>query len=338
MPPPDRPCGRTASAPKCRSWASEVMKQSVSSPVARSRAPITSSPSLSEITSHSSRAEDLRVDPLDDTLSGAEREARPVGGQRRERQRPLAGVEGEHLAERQPALEVGVVRARGQRRQVEDAELEQPAAGGEHADLAARGGTDRGDDDVVVGAGTALAGVLVAARPGQQAARGQVGEARVVGHLEGYGGRRHGGAARLQQHRPAGRAVGLGHVGQLVGDDLPAQLLVVEDRVELLDLAAQRLLLLLELDPAEPGEPAQRHLEDVVGLGLGEVEDRDQPFAGGAGVVAGADHLDDLVDVEHRDQQAVDEVQPVGLLVAAELRAPAYDLEPVLEEDLEHLD
>ena len=50
-----------------------------------------------------------------------------------------------------------------------------------------------------------------------------------------------------------------------------------------------------------------------------------------------ADHLDDLVDVEDRDQQAVDEVQPVGGLAAAEGRASAYDVEAVLEEDLEQL-
>ena len=55
MPPPARPWGRTPSAPKCSSWASEVTKHSVSSPVASSTAPTTSSPSLSPMTSHSSR-------------------------------------------------------------------------------------------------------------------------------------------------------------------------------------------------------------------------------------------------------------------------------------------
>ena len=47
-----------------------------------------------------------------------------------------------------------------------------------------------------------------------------------------------------------------------------------------------------------------------------------------------ADQLDHLVDVEDRDQQAVDQVQPVGGLAAAERRAAADDLEAVLEEDL----
>ncbi len=38
-----------------------------------------------------------------------------------------------------------------------------------------------------------------------------------------------------------------------------------------------------------------------------------------------------------RDEQAVDQVQPVGLLVAAELRPAAYDVVAVLQEDLEQL-
>jgi DNA gyrase subunit A len=55
MPPPDRPCGRTLSAPKWRSWASLVTKQSFSRPVASCTAPTTVSPFLSVITSQESR-------------------------------------------------------------------------------------------------------------------------------------------------------------------------------------------------------------------------------------------------------------------------------------------
>ena len=55
MPPPERPCGRTPEAGKWSSWASVEMKQSSSSPVASSTAPMTSSPSLRPMTSHSSR-------------------------------------------------------------------------------------------------------------------------------------------------------------------------------------------------------------------------------------------------------------------------------------------
>ena len=45
-------------------------------------------------------------------------------------------------------------------------------------------------------------------------------------------------------------------------------------------VALQLVALGLQLDPAEPGQPAQRHVEDVLRLDLGQLEDRDQPLAG----------------------------------------------------------
>ena len=86
---------------------------------------------------------------------------------------------------------------------------------------------------------------------------------------------------------------------------------VGEQRLELGDLGAQLVALGLELDAAELGEPAQLQLEDVVGLQQREVEDLHEARARLRGVVAGADDLDDLVDVEDRDEQPLDEVQPL---------------------------
>ena len=187
----------------------------------------------------------------------------------------------------------------------------------------------------MVGPVAAASGGLGVPGAGEEAGGGQQDEAGVVADLDRRGRGR--GGCGAEQDRTTRGAVLLGDVGELVGDDLPQQLLVGQDRVELLDRALELALLLLQLQLAEPGEAPQRHVEDVVGLHLGEVEDRDQALLGGCGVVGAADHLDDLVDVEDRDQQAVDEVQPVRRLGAAERRATAYDVEAVAEEDLEHL-
>jgi hypothetical protein len=54
-------------------------------------------------------------------------------------------------------------------------------------------------------------------------------------------------------------------------------------------------------------------------------------------VVAGADDRDDVVDVEDRQQQPGDQVQPVGGLGPAELGAPGGDVVAVLQVDVEHL-
>ena len=155
MPPPDRPCGRTPEAGKWSSWASVEMKQSSSSPVASSTAPTTSSPSLRPMTSHSSRPSTSGLTRL--TMPSRVPSARPGPsvGERREREGALAGVEGEDLAQRQAALEVGVVGRVGQLGHVEDADLDQPAAVGQHADLAAGGGPYGARHHVVVGAALA---------------------------------------------------------------------------------------------------------------------------------------------------------------------------------------
>ncbi len=54
-------------------------------------------------------------------------------------------------------------------------------------------------------------------------------------------------------------------------------------------------------------------------------------------VLARADQLDDLVDVDQGQHQAVQQVQPVRSLAAAELRTAPDDIDAVLEVDLEHL-
>ena len=95
--------------------------------------------------------------------------------------------------------------------------------------------------------------------------------------------------------------------------------------------------LALDLDAVVLGEPAERQVEDVGRLDVGQVEDRHEAFLGLGPVLAGPDQLDDLVDVDEREHEAVEQVHAVGGLAAAELRAPADDVDAVVEVDLEHL-
>src|SRR5690606_26491141 len=78
-------------------------------------------------------------------------------------------------------------------------------------------------------------------------------------------------------------------------------------------------------------------LEDVVGLDLREVEDLHEARAGLRRVIARADELDDLVDVEDRDEQAVHEVQALLATRETVLAATRHDLDAVVEVDLQQL-
>ena len=68
----------------------------------------------------------------------------------------------------------------------------------------------------------------------------------------------------------------------------------------------------------QPGQLAQLHVEDVVGLDLAELERcRHQPDASGRCIVAGPDERDDLVDdIERLDAPLEDVLAAPGLVAA----------------------
>lgn len=169
-------------------------------------------------------------------------------------------------------------------------------------------------------------------RPCQQPRRGQQHPARVVRHLQRHGGRRTRG---LQQDRAPVGAELLRNGGQFGGDQLAQLRVGVQDPGQLRDLGVQPLLLRLQLDPVEFGQPAQRRVQDVLRLHVGQCEPLDQALLGLCGVLAGADQADHLVDVHQGGEQTLDQVQAVAPLAAPELAAPPHHVEPVVEVDLQ---
>ena len=102
------------------------------------------------------------------------------------------------------------------------------------------------------------------------------------------------------------------NLGELVGDHLAEADRVTEDRLELGDRLAELAHLLVELRAPEPGQPAEGHVEDVVGLLLAEGERFGHEGApGGRAVVGGPDHGDHLVEHVEGLQQPLDDVRPV---------------------------
>ena len=112
---------------------------------------------------------------------------------------------------------------------------------------------------------------------------------------------------------------------------------VGEDRAQLLDLGAQLVGFLLKLEAAELRQAAKLQVENVRRLCLGQVEHLHEARPRRRGVVGGADDLDDLVDVEDRDEQAVDEVEAVLLLAEAVRGASAYDVDAEVRVDAQQL-
>ena len=74
----------------------------------------------------------------------------------------------------------------------------------------------------------------------------------------------------------------------------------------------------------EAGEPRQPHLEDGVGLDLGELELAHQPAARRLDVLGRADQRDHLVEVVERDLEAFEDVGALLGLGQVELGAPPH--------------
>src|SRR5690606_1741165 len=92
-----------------------------------------------------------------------------------------------------------------------------------------------------------------------------------------------------------------------------------------------------ELDAGELREAAQAQFKDVFSLHLAQVEDLAEPRAGRLGIVRGTDDLDDLIDIEDRDEESFDQVQAFASPVEPEAATARRDAEPVVEVDLQQL-
>ena len=118
----------------------------------------------------------------------------------------------------------------------------------------------------------------------------------------------------------------LPHLGEFFLDDLVLLRVAVEDRLEGRDARLEFGVLVEQLLVFELGEAPQRHVEDVLGLDLAELERlRHEARPRGVRVGRGADQRDDLVDGVERAQQPLDDVGPITVLADPVLSAPGDD-------------
>ena len=94
-----------------------------------------------------------------------------------------------------------------------------------------------------------------------------------------------------------------------------------EQRLELVALLGQLLLLLADLHLLELRQMAQLGLEDRLGLLVRELEALDQHRLG---LLLAPDDADHFIQIQIGDQQAIEDVQPARDLVEPVLQAAAH--------------
>jgi len=129
-------------------------------------------------------------------------------------------------------------------------------------------------------------------------------------------------------------AESVAHFLDLFADLLPLLLLGANQLLQIGLFLPQRLVLALDLDLLEPAQIAQAHVEDGVGLELGELERLDQD---GLRLVLAADDLDDPIEVEIGDEEATQYFEPVLDRRKPVTRAAQQDIAPMVEPFAQHL-
>src|SRR6266550_7790799 len=111
-----------------------------------------------------------------------------------------------------------------------------------------------------------------------------------------------------------------------------------EDRLELGDELDRFAIVVVQLLALEPGEPAELHLQDGLGLRLGEPEplahfSHEQDFL----ALVRANELDDLVDMVVRDLESLEDVRSLLCLPEVVVGTAADDLAAMIDVVLEDL-
>ncbi len=126
----------------------------------------------------------------------------------------------------------------------------------------------------------------------------------------------------------------LAQLGDLAADRFPLQLLVGDEGLLVLFLDGQGGELFLDLDLFEAAQGAQPHVEDRLGLNVGQLPLLDHPLLG---VVVFADDADDLVDVEIDDHLPAQDLHAAGDGVEAEFGAALQHVAAMIEPGLQRL-
>ena len=135
----------------------------------------------------------------------------------------------------------------------------------------------------------------------------------------------------------AGGGVAILNFLDLVADDAAQDLVVFQDRAQVFDELDELIVLVDEFLALQVGQALQAHVQDGLGLALGQPKALHQPFPGFDGVFGGPNDGDHFVDVVERDAQAFEDVGALLALSQIEPGAAQDDVAAVGEEVLQDL-
>src|SRR5208283_653345 len=129
----------------------------------------------------------------------------------------------------------------------------------------------------------------------------------------------------------------LADIGELGDDQLIQFFRVGQNLPQPRDRLFGLLVLGLDLFAFERSQPAQREVEDRLGLRLTQLELRHQAGARGLAVLGTANQLDHRVEVAQRDQQSLEDMQPRLGLTQLELGTPGQHLAAMAKKLHQHI-
>ena len=147
--------------------------------------------------------------------------------------------------------------------------------------------------------------------------------------------------------RPARFCEGLANLAKLIDDDLAEPGIITEDRLEFGDRRLEISGLLLEVGSTQPGQTAELHVENVVGLDLRERhrlatcgwgDTGHEGFTRCAPILTRPDGGDDLVDEIERVEKTLDDVEPLLGNVEPILRPTGDDVDLMIDVSLERVE
>ena len=110
-----------------------------------------------------------------------------------------------------------------------------------------------------------------------------------------------------------------------------------QDLFQFSDLCIELIAFSFEFDARELCESTQAQFKNVVCLDFREIESSLEAFAGGFDVIGRTNNRNDVIDIENRNEQALNQMQAITTLSKSEVAPTSRDIDSMVKENSEHI-